>query len=342
MKMKRISYIILTLALGSVFSCSKQDSTLAPLAGGEIRFSAGAGAELITKADVDDALTESGMSGFAVYGWNTGETKWTSATSLGTNIFNNIQTVKSADSYVTVGDKKYWGSGNYHFVAYGPYKESSPATYEGFGSSFVLKFADYKTSGSLDDLVYSEFATDKRNADGIVNLRFHHALSKILFKFVVNDDGKMKDTGSGISLITIEPLAISLGNFYTKASFTYNGTTPSWTGLSEMGNIANSSVVKSETGYDAYVLPQTLTEDATFSFTYNIVYHSSDTEVTAGPFSASGLKFLEGTGGTWTELQMNMQYSVSVKVNAFSGEIIKIAAPVEEAWEAATGTIETK
>lgn len=340
--MKRISYIILTLALGSVFSCSKQDSSVAPVAGGEIRFSDGAGAELITKADVDDALTESGMSGFAVYGWNTGETKWTSATSLGTNIFNNIQTVKSADSYVTVGDKKYWGPGYYHFAAYGPYKESSPATFEGYGNSFVLKFTDYQTLTSLDDLIYSDFATDKVNADGTVDLNFRHALSRILFKFDVNDSEKMvENSGSKITLIQIEPLSISLGNFYTKASFTYNGTTASWTGLSEKGNIANSSVVKSETGYDAYVLPQTLTDDATFSLTYNIVYHSGDKEVTAGPFTASGLKFLEGTGGTWTELQMNMQYTVLVKVNAFSGEI-EIAAPVEEAWEAAAGTIETK
>ena len=339
--MKRISYIILTLTLGSVFSCSKQDSSVAPVAGGEIRFSDGAGAELITKADVDDALTESGMSGFAVYGWNTGETKWTSATSLGTSIFNNIQTVKSSDAYVTVGDKRYWGPGYYHFAAYGPYKESSPATFEGYGNSFVLKFTDYQTLTSLDDLIYSDFATDKVNSDGTVDLNFHHALSRILFKFVVNDDGKMKDTGSGISLITIEPLAISLGNFYTKASFAYNGTPASWTGLSEMGNITNSCVVKSEIGYDAYVLPQTLTSDASFSFTYNIVYHSSDTEVAAGPFTANGLKLLEGTGGTWTELQMGMQYSVLVKVNAFSGKI-EIAAPVEEVWEAATGTIETK
>lgn len=339
--MNKTSHIIFVLALGTVLSCSKQGSGVAQLSGGEIRFSAGAGAELITKA-ADEGPLESGLDGFSVYGWNTGETKWSSVTSLGTNIFNNVQVVKSSDSYVTVGDKKYWSSGNYHFVAYGPYKESSPATYEGFGSSFVLKFADYKTSGSLDDLVYSEFATDKRNADGVVELKFHHALSRILFKFIVKDSEKMvENSDSKITLIEIEPLAISLGNFYTKASFTYNGTTPSWTGLSEMGNIANSSVVKSEIGYDAYVLPQTLTSDATFSFTYNIVYHSSDTEVKAGPFTANGLKLLEGTGGTWTELQMGMQYSILVNINVFNGEI-EIGSPEEVAWETVSGTIETK
>lgn len=338
--MKKITYITLALAIGSVISCSKQDPRADKVTGGEIRFSAGFRPELLSKAGepADEDLNE-----FSVYGWNSGETLWEKLTSLGTSIFANIKTVKSSDAFVTVGDKKYWTSGNYHFVAYAPYKETSPASFTGYGNSFALKFENYTTSSSLDDLVYSDFATDKRNSDGVVNLKFHHALSKILFKFAVADGSKMVDNSdSKITLVEIKPVSIDLGGFYKKATFTYNGTAASWTTPTDKGAITNSAVVKSTTGYDVYVLPQTLTSDASFTLTYNIVYHSSDTEVTAGPFTTPApIKLLEGTGGTWTALEMGKQYTVKVNVNAFGGPI-EIDPVVEEAWLNDMGTIETK
>lgn len=323
--------------LAGALSCSKQGSDSVP--GGEIRFSTGTGVSLLTKADSKDDIED-----FAVYGWNTGSTVWSSATSLGTDIFTNTQAVKSSDSYVTVGEKQYWQEGKYHFVAYAPYMETSPATFEGAGSSFIFKFDNYVTSTSTVDLLYSEFATDKIKSDGIVPLNFHHALSKILFTFAVSDDPKK--TGTGIKGIEIVPVSISLGNFMTKGSFSFNETTTGWTGLTAKGSITNTSVVKSAGGYDAYVIPQTLAEDASFKITYKVVYHAkdaegADTEVAAGPFTSSNIKFLDGTGGTWTDLEMAKQYTAKVNVNAFNGEIVIAALEVGD-WGTASGTIETK
>ena len=335
MKMKRVSYFIFSLMLVGALSCTKQGSE--PVPGGEIRFSADTGVSPLTKADSKDDIED-----FAVYGWNTGSADWSSISSLGTPIFTNTQAVKSSDSYVTVGEKKYWEEGKYHFVAYAPYMETSPATFEGAGNSFKLKFANYVTSTSTVDLLYSEFATDKIKSDVIVPLEFKHALSKILFTFAVSDKNNMVSVDS----IEIRPVLISLGNFYTKASFTYDGNNPSWTTPTEKGSITNTSVVKSSAGYDAYVLPQTLAEDASFKITYKVVYHATDaegadTEVVAGPFASSSIKFLDGSVGTWTELKIGKQYTAKVNVNAFNGEI-KVAALEVGDWGTASGTIETK
>lgn len=325
--------------LVGALSCSKQGFDSVP--GGEIRFSTGTGVSLLTKADSEDDIED-----FAVYGWNTGSTDWSSASSLGTVIFTNTQAVKSSDSYVTVGEKKYWEDGYYHFTAYAPYMTSSPATFEGAGNSFKLKFTDYVTQASTVDLLYSEFATDKIKSEGIVPLRFHHALSKILFTFFVKDDNKKNDSGK-ITRIEIRPVSISLGNFYTKASFTYDGASASWTTPTDKGAITNTTVVKSAGGYDAYVIPQTLTDDAYFKLTYNVVYHAkdaegADTEVVTGPFTSSDIPFhYSGDEGKWTELLMGKQYTATVNVNAFNGEI-EIAALEVGDWGTASGTIETK
>lgn len=324
--------------LAGALSCSKQGSDSVP--GGEIRFSTGTSVSLLTKADSEDDIED-----FAVYGWNTGSTDWSSATSLGTVIFTNTQAVKSSDSYVTVGEKKYWEEGKYHFVAYAPYMETSPATFEGAGSSFIFKFDNYVTSTSTVDLLYSEFATDKVKSVGIVPLNFHHALSKILFTFAVSDDSKK--TGTGINEIEIVPVSISLGNFLTQGSFSFNGTVAEWTGVSSKSQITNTSVVKSAGGYDAYVIPQTLAEDASFKIKYNVVFHAidaegADTEVAAGPFTSSDIPFrYTGDDGKWTVLEIAKQYTAKVNVNAFNGEI-EIAALEVGDWGTASGTIETK
>lgn len=321
--------------LAGAVSCSKQNTGLNSAPGGEIRFSAGFDASLLTKAET--AYTK---EDFAVYGWNTGSTVWSSASSLGTNIFANEKAVESSGMYVTVDNKKYWEEGRYHFVAYGPHMASSPATFEGAGSSFKLKFTDYTTATSVNDLVYSEFATDKIKSDATVALKFHHALSRILFIFTVKDEDKMSSLSS-VDKIEIEPISISLQNFLTKGSFSYDGAAASWTGVSTKGNITNSSVVKSQAGYDAYVLPQTLADDSSFSLAYNIVFSSGDSKVTAGPITKENIRFNTGTGGSWTALEMNKQYKVEVKVNAYSQEI-EVSQPVEEDWGTASGTIETK
>ena len=338
--MKRLSYIVLSLAIAVAFSCTKQERGNVSVPGGEIRFSPGLDASLISKAETENPYDK---DDFAVYGWNTGSTSWTSSTSTGEVIFNNEKTVKSSGSYITV-NKEYWGEGKYHFVAYGPYRESSPASFEGAGSSFKLKFTDYTTTTSVTDLVYSEFATDKTKGEtkGTVALKFHHALSRIIFTFTVKDENKMNDSGGDEKEITIEPISISFQNFLTKGSFSFDGTTPSWTGVSEKGNITNSGVVESESGYDAYVLPQTLGGDASFSLTYNIVFSSGDSKVTAGPFTKNNVQFSSGTGGTWTELEMNKQYIVQVMVNAYNSEEIVIGSVTKEDWETASGTISTK
>lgn len=339
--MKKITYLVLSLMLFGTVSCDKQETAMDPVPGEEIRFSAGFSASLLTKASTIDDVRD-----FAVFGWNTGETSWTSLSTLpGSYIFNNVQAVKSAGTYVTSGDKKSWEGGKYHFVAYGPYMETSPATFEGAGSPFKLKlkFTDYTTTTSTVDLIYSEFATDKVNSDGIVPLNFYHALSRIKFSFsVVENKMGSEGVGSKITLITIEPVSISLGNFLTQGSFTYDGSSASWASVSTNASITNTAVVQSsDGGYDAYVLPQELADDSSFSLTYNIVYQSSDTEVKAGPFTASNVKFKDDTGGTWTSLEMGKQYEVTVKVNAFNGKI-ELSAPVVTDWESASGTVETK
>ena len=337
--MKKITYLVLSLMLFGTVSCDKQETAMDPVPGEEIRFSAGFSASLLTKASTIDDVRD-----FAVFGWNTGETSWTSLSTLpGSYIFNNVQAVKSAGTYVTVGDKKSWEGDNYHFVAYGPYMETSPATFDGADSKFKLKFLNYTTTTSTVDLIYSEFATDKMNSVGIVPLIFHHALSRIKFSFsVVENKMSSEGIGSKITLITIEPVSISLGNFLTQGSFTYDGSNASWASVSNNASITNTAVVQSsDGGYDAYVLPQTLSDNSSFSLTYNIVYQSSDTEVKAGPFTASDVKFNTGAVGTWKLLEMGKQYEVTVKVNAFNGEI-ELSAPVVTDWESASGTVETK
>ena len=303
---------------------------------------------LLLSVKIQPQISESrknNIEDFAVYGWNTGDSRWSSAASLGSNTFTNTKAIKSSDSYVTVGEKKYWEDGYYHFAAYGPHMATSPATFEGVGGNFKMKFTDYVTLASTVDLIYSEFATDKIKSGGIVPLRFHHALSKILFTFTVSDDPQK--TGTGINEIEIVPVSISLGNFLTKGSFSFDGTTAGWTGVSKKGSITNTSVVKSEGGYDAYVIPQTLAEDASFKITYKVVYHAkdaegADTEVAAGPFTSSDIPFhYTGDEGKWTNLEMAKQYTAKVNVNAFNGQI-EIAALEAGDWGTASGTIETK
>lgn len=330
--MKRIPYVILILAAAA--SCAKQGYSDRPLPAEEIRFSTSKGGSILSKADSGEDVED-----FAVYGWNTGNTPWSAAASLGTDIFTNTQAIKSSDSYVTVGEKKYWGDGNYHFAAYGPYMANSPATFEGVGDSFKMKFTDYVTSTSTVDLIYSDFATDKIKADGIVPLEFKHSLSKILFVFEVNDEELATDTG--ITSIEVIPVSISLGKVFTKGSFTFDGTNATWTDLSGIGNIANTEVVKSTAGYDAYVIPQDLTAESSFAISYDIVFNSGETAVTAGPFQSGELKFLDGATGTWSQLKMGKQYTVKIKVNAFTGAIEVIPGIVED-WATGSGTIETK
>lgn len=338
--MKRIPYIAISLILFGAVSCSKQSPASDSVIGGEICFTAGPGTSLLTKADSKEDIAD-----FAVYGWNTGETSWSSATSLGTVVFSNIQAVGSSGTYSTVGDKKYWGSGKYHFVAYSPYIETSPASFEGAGSSFKFKFTSYTTTQSTVDLLYSHFSTDKVNADGIVPLQFEHALSRIHFTFQANDASDMTGvSGNGITLIKIVPTSISLGNVFRTGSFSYNGSSASWSGITDKGAISNTGVSGSSVlgGYDVYILPQTLPADASFSFVYNVVYQSSSTEITSGPFNSGNLQF-DAHGADWdkTPLQMGKQYNVNVKVNVFTGEI-EFDQPVETEWTNDASTVEIK
>lgn len=165
--------------------------------------------------------------------------------------FNGTEVTKT-DAGWTYSPTKYWESGaKYTFAAVAPTKTGS------FDNS-KLTVADY-TPGD-DDLIVAvtnEITGKEVGSNAAVNLNFKHALAKVQVTFS-GDLDKLSDVKlTGVN--NKATLSVSYGE---------EGTAPVWDEANSTGDYAYTIDGTSGKGV-RYVLPQTLAETTTISFTYN-------------------------------------------------------------------------
>ena len=291
-------FFLLAAAAVMVFaSCSKNDQPEQKEAA--IAFSSYTG-RAISKADGSFIGKESTElpknSKFAVWAYNTGSSAWAGTVS---NVFmNNVEVTyagegKTDPSKYTYSPLRYWpndeANNKLSFFAYYPASGTGIiAPTNGWGA---YTFTAQTTPATMVDFLFSEVAADQTytatnsNKPGVVNMKFHHALSMVKFK--VNADKEYANT-------TIKLVSIKVAGVKTAGTFTPQTASPygAWTGQTTAADFnvyAGTPKTLTTTAEflptgteatDAYLMvPQDLGADVIATITYS-VKTDGDAEVT--------------------------------------------------------------
>lgn len=219
-------------------------------------------------AETTTTTLKAAGAGFGILGFYTGASNWeTAKANVLPNFMYNEKAYYKTSSW-TYDATKYWPSNSDHmitFFAYAPY-EANPTT-SGNTKGIVLSgktekgipFIDFTLKGAdkLDEMVDLVVAdkSDQKYTDnsGMVNFKFKHILSKVLFKV------KLKNALSGGTKIFVKELEIlgsdNNGNsrFYTKAKYknqhwNYEGATIPTADFS-VANIMNVAAISGVGNY---------------------------------------------------------------------------------------------
>lgn len=297
-------FFLLAAAAVMVFaSCSKNDQPEQKEAA--IAFSSYTG-RAISKADgsfINKKTTElPAKSKFAVWAYNTGKTAWNDGPV--TNVFmNNVEVTyagggKADETKYTYSPQRYWpndeANNKLSFFAVYPYGATgltAPANGNGWGA---YTFTAQTAPASMVDFLFSEVAKDQTYSatnsgkKGVVNMKFHHALSMVKFK--VNTDANY-GTDTKITLKSIKVAAVkTVGTFTPQTASPFGawsaqGTPAEFTvfnGTKQLTTVKpNADFLPTGTeATDAFLMvPQDLGDDVVVTVVYT-VKTGSDAEVT--------------------------------------------------------------
>lgn len=291
-------FLLAAAAVVAFASCSKNDQPEQREAA--IAFSSYTG-RAISKADGSFIGKEStelpANSKFAVWAYNTGKTAWNDGPV--TNVFmNNVEVTyagqgKADPSKYTYTPLRYWpndeANNKLSFFAYYPAGGTGiTAPTNGWGA---YTFTAQTTPATMVDFLFSEVAADQTythtnsQVNGVVNMKFHHALSMVKFK--VNTDKEYANT-------TIKLVSIKVAGVKTVGTFTPQTASPygDWDGQTTAADFnvyAGTPKTLTTTAEflptgteatDAYLMvPQDLGADVIATITYS-VKTGEDAEVT--------------------------------------------------------------
>lgn len=207
--------VTVLVALAGLCSCHKEEGPASDISRPPIRFSC-VPVEVTTKADASyiNGKTIPEDQHFAVYAWDTGSSFLSDdpvedygAPSFMSALDVTFQNNDDKGKNNTYTGDYYWplpeaGAYNYSFLAYYPLADGSGITAPVFSSGNVGSYAftakddasamvDFCVSDVANDVIYGNGYTYS-SFPGTVGLTFHHALTRVRFKFIkakdVDDD----------------------------------------------------------------------------------------------------------------------------------------------------------
>lgn len=292
-------FLLAAAAVVAFASCSKNDQPEQREAA--IAFSSYTG-RAITKADagsfIDKGTTEL-LTGskFAVWAYATGANAFDGTNT--SNVFmNNVEVTYAGGGYndetkYSYSPLRYWpndeANNKLSFFAVYPFGATGlTAPSNGWGAySFTAQtdpadMVDFLFSEVAKDQVYSSTNSGKK---GVVNMKFHHALSMVKFK--VNTDADYATDGTVITLKSIKVAAVNTKGTFTPAvtspfgAWSAQGTPAEFTVFSG-SQALNTTAAFLPTGTeadDAYLMvPQILSDDVIVTVVYT-VKTGSDAEI---------------------------------------------------------------
>lgn len=256
------SLFLLGVAVAALASCTNEEVVnVTDQQTGIISF-AGSGLNNITKADMDRTT----LTSFQVYG----------GYAENGSVFNDTPVNGSVGSTWAYTPLQYWVDGeDYKFAAYAPANAAS-ASWD-YTNGLTLTVTD---AGSYD-LVYDDASYDNvvASSQGAVSLTFRHLLSKIAFKFTLDN--------------TLAGLDVTLQNFSVGSSIEMNGKwvagTQGTADQSSTGSYTDFSTAQTVDATDGltttawYVIPQTL---GTITITANAVASDGVNTIKEGKVTA--------------------------------------------------------
>ena len=232
------SLLVLGVAVAALASCTNEEVVgVTDQQTGVISF-AGSGINNMTKADMDD----NSLTSFNVYGGYDGKG----------NVFNGTEVTGTVGGGVwNYSPLQYWVDGkNYKFAAYAP-ADGATATWD-YTNGLTLEI----TGAGTEDVVYAAATKDAVNASnpGSVSFAFNHILSKVEFKFTLDE--------------TLKGLTVTLQNLTVGDAIEKNGkwedgnqvaaTTLSKGSYTDFSSVQTVDATNGLTTTSFYVIPQNL------------------------------------------------------------------------------------
>lgn len=293
------------LALGG---CSKTETTGAAQ-GGVIGF-AGSGIDNITKAG-DLATSDNSFNKFYVYGGYQ-PTDGSAVTS-----FDKVEVSKSEDNW-TYNPVRYWINGTWKFEAYSTSAETNTDNVSDASWTYTdgLKFTVNSDNSHQGDLVYGAptsnniSVTDATETQSPVSLKFKHLLSKIQFKFTLDNT---------VSAYTVKLSDFKVYGMITNGSFV-NATLSVGTIKAEEASAYTGFATEGGEEVEAnglvagpfYVIPQEVkTGDDAFAITFNAVVTDGENILKNGTVTAVVPQGADGAHASWVA-QNFYQYSATI------------------------------
>lgn len=255
---------MLGVAVAALASCTNEEVVgVTDQQTGVISF-AGSGINNMTKADMDD----NSLTSFKVYGGYDGKG----------DVFNGTAVTGSVGGTWSYSPLQYWVDGkNYKFAAYAP-ADGATATWD-YTSGLTLTV----TGAGSYDLVYDDESVNdvKASSQGAVSLTFGHLLSKIAFKFTLDN--------------TLAGLDVTLQNLSIGSTIIDDGTwvagvqqTTTGTGDATYTTLASATAVPTDANgltTDAwYLIPQTV---GTITFSVDAVASDGVNTIKEGKVTAT-------------------------------------------------------
>lgn len=304
MKKQILMVAAVALALGS---CSKTETTGAAQ-GGVIGF-AGSGIDNITKAG-DLATSDNSFNKFYVYGGYQ-PTVGNAVTS-----FDKVEVSHSGDKW-TYSPVRYWINGTWKFEAYSTSAEADANVSEASWSyTGGLKFTVNSDNSHQGDLVYGAptsnniSVADATQPQSPVSLKFKHLLSKIQFKFTLDNS---------VSAYTVKLSDFKVYGMFTNGNFANAtlsvGTTKAEEASAYTGFATEGGEKVEANGLVAgpfYVIPQEVkTGDEAFAITFNAVVTDGENTLKNGTVTAVVPQGADGAHASWVA-QNFYQYSATI------------------------------
>ena len=240
-------------------------------------------------------------------------------------VFTNTKVTKQSNGEWTYEGTKYWNPGStYEFYGIYPQDESA---YSFDTDTKFFTVNSFTVADAKDDQV--DIMVAKKNETAPVNsvdMVFNHLLSNVNFYFKVQD----KFNNSGIA--TYEVVNFDVTGLKSKGSYAQTGfdnnrsAVGTWTvddaSVYTYPAVTSGSIVKGEQlslGDDLLLMPQAISDDATVSLTYRLVYKDGTTS-TFGPRTLSlnkvrGLSRVQNDSIDVDGWQPNFRYNYFLAVN---------------------------
>ncbi len=241
--MKRISLIVLALAVVSIGGCQMDDVVIEKPSGSQaIQFTTYLGNTTQTKGletgsgtSVENTSVGIKTKGFGITAFYTGSLSWAEWNVEGTADVPNFmynQKVEWKENGWEYSPVKYWPAmtnDNLSFFAYAPYSSNgiTPSAKTDAGTP-TIEFEIQQNASDMVDFVAGNAIDEKHNVStpdaagrGAVNFKLYHELTRLNFKAKVDVDNDSAVDGKTYVVVKSAKLNASK-QFYKKATYTFN------------------------------------------------------------------------------------------------------------------------